>query len=158
MSYLRSLLLIGAALVAVFWPQSSFAACGGARCICPDMRAFDPLATDPADFDRLDFGYSVHDLDVGLVNFIAELQNWAGAGSSAVARAARELRAEVQTLKDCFCGIPSHPFLMRALRGLAPFFDELQDRYAADMQINRNSHLQARMRRIVAAYEVLVGG
>lgn len=153
MKFARSL-VVAAAFTAAAWSQTS-AACGGPQCICSDMRAFDPLANDPADFSRLDFGYAVHDLDVGLNNFIAELQVWAGAGNSAVARAARELRTEVQTLKDCFCGRPTYRFLIRGARGIETFYQQLAHAYSVDTLINRNDQLQVRMRRIETAYETL---
>lgn len=154
MQFARSLVLATAAFIAIAWSQAS-AACGGPQCICSDMRAFEALPSDPAEFSRLDFGYAVHDLDVGLSNFIAELQVWAGAGNSAVARAARELRIEVQTVKDCFCGRPTFPFLIRGTRGLDTFYEQLAHAYSVDTLINRNDQLQVRMRRIEVAYETL---
>jgi hypothetical protein len=153
---LQSFLVVGALLSFSSWSAAA-EACGGAQCICRDMRAFDALDSDPADFSRLEFGYAVHDLKTGLDNFISELNVWAGAGNSAVARATRELRVEVDTLRDCFCGIPSHAFLMRAVRGLDTFYQQLQRNYAGDMLINRNEQLQVRMARIETAYGTLIG-
>ncbi len=157
MNFVRALVLVVVAFSAFSWSGTS-SACGGAQCICADMQAFEPLPADPANSSRLEFGYAVHDLDVGLTNFIAELQLWAGAGNSAVARAARELEAEVLTLKDCFCGSPSWHFLGRGVAGLATFYGQLQHAYSVDPLINGNDQLQVRMRRVEAAYETLTGG
>lgn len=154
MKLLQSLLVVSALVSFSSWSAAS-EACGGAQCICRDMRAFDALDSDPADFSRLEFGYAVHDLKTGLDNFISELNVWAGAGNSAVARAARELRVEVDTIRDCFCGIPSHEFLMRGVRGLDTFYQQLQRSYAGDMLINGNSQLQVRMARIETAHATL---
>ena len=150
-----SLVALFAVLSFSTWSSPS-KACGGAQCICSDMRAFNPLDGDPQNFSRLDFGYAVHDLEVGLQNFISELNVWAGAGSSAVARAARELKLEVLTLKDCFCGIPSSDFLQRGVQGLDTFYSQLQRSYAGDTLINRNDELKVRMERIQTAYQTLV--
>lgn len=154
MRLLHTLLVAGVAVSAWSWSGTSNA-CGGAQCICSDMRAFDALDTDPQDFSRLEFGYAVHDLQTGLDNFIAELNVWAGAGRSAVARSARELREEVSTLKDCFCGIPSHAFLIRGVSGLDSFFEPLKQNYNGDTLINGNQELQIRMSRIETAYATL---
>ncbi len=146
-----TVLILALSGIALMTPQAQ-AACGGPRCICSDMTAFDPLPADPEAFDRLAFGYAVHQLDVGLDNFIQELSNWEGASGSAVGRSARELSVEVNTLKDCFCGHPSHGFLTYGVSGLETFYNELQRRYAGDSLINGNSLLRVRMQRIAEAY------